>query len=275
VPAPDHRAAYGPDSLQHGFLRLPPGPGPFPVAVVIHGGCWLSAVGGFRPTPRYMAAAAEGLRQAGVATWNVEYRALGHPGGGWPGSFLDIGSAVDHLRVLAGRFPLDTTRVVTIGHSAGGHFALWAAARHRLPAGSVLRTPAPLMVAGAVSVGGPGDMLDFATYDRAICGRRVTAGIFGVLPDTSVAALHPRAREASPAELLPLGVAHRLVVGVEDRVVPRASAEAYVSRARAAGDDARYDPVPDAGHFDPLSPATAGWQAVLRAVLELAAAARR
>lgn len=269
VPPPDHRLAYGPDSLQFGLLRLPRGPGPFPVAVVIHGGCWLARIGVYHPTPRYMAPLAEALRQEGLATWNIEYRSLGHPGGGWPGSFLDIGQAVDFLRDLARRFPLDTARVIAVGHSAGGHFALWAAGRHRLTTGSPIAAPVPLRLAGAVSVGGPGDMLDFARYDRAICGEPVTARLFGVLPDTTLPALRSRATEASPAELLPLGVPHRLVVGVEDRVVPAASAEAYVARALAAGDDARYVPVPDAGHFDPLRPHGSGWEAVRRSILEL------
>lgn len=275
VPAPDHREAYGSDSLQFGLLRLPPGPGPFPVTVVIHGGCWLARIGPYHPTPRYMAPAAEALRQAGVATWNIEYRSIGHPDGGWPGTFLDVGAGVDHLRSLARRFPLDTTRVVAMGHSAGGHLALWAAGRHRLPPGGALTTPAPLALAGAVAVGGPADMLSFVPLDRRICGEPIIARLFGVLPDTSIAGLRARAREASPAELLPLGVPHRLVVGVRDGVVPAPAAEAYVARATAAGDDARYLPVPDAAHFEPMHPGSTGWPLVRQAVLDLLAPRRR
>lgn len=268
VRAADARIAYGDDSLQIGELRLPEGTGPFPVAVVIHGGCWLARIGSYQPTLRYVAPLAEALREAGVATWNIEYRAVGHPGGGWPGSFLDIARAVDHVRALSRRFPLDTSRVISVGHSAGGHFALWAAGRHRLEPGGPLTTPAPVRLAGAVAVGGPGDMLDFAGYDASICGERITARLFGA-SDTLPAALAEPARHASPAELLPLGVPHVLVVGEDDRVVPPASARAYVARARRAGDRASYVPVPGAGHFEPLAPAHEAWRPVLEEVLRL------
>jgi len=134
--APQLREAYGADSLQFGELRLPRmGLGPFPVAVVIHGGCWTKGFATLRNT----AAVASALADEGIATWNVEYRQMGDPGAGWPNSFLDVGAAVDHLRALAKAWPLDLTRVVVLGHSAGAHLALWAAARPRLPRSSIVR----------------------------------------------------------------------------------------------------------------------------------------
>ena len=127
----DARISYGPDPLQFGELRLPRGTGPFPLAVVIHGGCWVSEVATLQNT----AALADALRDAGIATWNIEYRRVDNPGGGWPGTFTDVADAVDLVRVIAREHPIDLSRVVTIGHSAGAHLALWAAARGRLAEG--------------------------------------------------------------------------------------------------------------------------------------------
>lgn len=129
---PDARIFYGRDPLQFGDLRLPKGSGPHPVAIVIHGGCWLSAMADLRNT----AALADALRDNGVATWNIEYRREDSPGGGWPGTFQDVAHAADFLRQIALKYSLDLGRVVALGHSSGGHLALWLAARHRLPGDS-------------------------------------------------------------------------------------------------------------------------------------------
>src|SRR5262245_38970909 len=119
------RIAYGPHPLQVGDLRIPSGPGPHPVAVVIHGGCWVNLFG-----LDLMDAMSDTLTAAGVATWNIEYRRIDDPGGGYPHTFLDVGLAVDTVRDLAPRYNLDLGRVITVGHSAGGHLGLWAAARY-------------------------------------------------------------------------------------------------------------------------------------------------
>ena len=74
-------------------------------------------------------------KDAGIATWNIEYRRLGETGSGWPGTYLDVGRAVDHVRAIAGEHHLDLGRVAVVGHSAGGHLAMWTAARRRLTEG--------------------------------------------------------------------------------------------------------------------------------------------
>lgn len=117
--APDARIAYGSDPLQFGELRLPEGRGPFPVAIVIHGGCYQKRFADLR----IMDALSTALTAEGMATWNIEYRKIDEPGGPWPGMFRDIASGVDYVRQLASKYPLDLKRVIAVGHSAGGHLA--------------------------------------------------------------------------------------------------------------------------------------------------------
>jgi acetyl esterase/lipase len=151
---PDQRIAYGTESSQYGELRIPAGTGPHPLVILIHGGCFKASYG----TAHYLGAMADVLKSEGIATWNVEYRRLGEPGSGWPGTYLDIGRAVDHVRVLAGKYHLDLGRVVVVGHSAGGHLAMWTAARRHLPKASALFVAEPLPVRGVVDLAGPVDM---------------------------------------------------------------------------------------------------------------------
>jgi len=133
----DARIAYGPDPLQFGELWLPKSPrasASHPVVVLIHGGCWQASLPGLELMD-YMAA---DLQEQGYAVWNLEYRRIGGPGGGYPGTFQDVAAGVDHLRSIATRHRLDLRRVALSGHSAGGHLALWAGMRHRLPSSSPL-----------------------------------------------------------------------------------------------------------------------------------------
>ena len=119
------RISYGEDPLQAGDLRVPPGDGPFQVVVFIHGGFWRSGFDSSLMTPL-----AEDVTARGVATWNVDYRSVGDPGGGYPGTLDDIARAIDHLAQVDEPLALDD--VIVIGHSAGGHLALWAGSRGRL-----------------------------------------------------------------------------------------------------------------------------------------------
>jgi acetyl esterase/lipase len=256
----DSKIAYGSDPLQFGELRVPRGPGPFPVAVVIHGGCWMSRFATLQNT----AALADALRDAGVATWNLEYRRLDNPGGGWPGTFSDIADGVDHVRVVASRHPLDLQHVVTIGHSAGAHLALWAGARRRLPGDSLLRRENPLPLAAAIALGGPGDLRDFYSYGSKVCGSNVIDQLMGGAPD----ALPARYAQASPIELLPMGIRQVLIVGESDGVMPKASREAYAAAATKAGDKIEVLSVPGE-HFEVIAPGSAAWPIVRAKVLQL------
>ena len=258
---PTARIAYGADSLQFGDLRMPDGPGPFPVAIIIHGGCWLSRFASLT----IMSPLADALAKDGIATWNVEYRRNDHPGGGWPGSFLDVASGVDHIRELARTYPLDTTRVAVTGHSAGAHLALWAAARGHVPAGSPIATGSPFKPLVTVPLGGPGDMAEITGREKMICGPTPSAsGVMGGLPGE----VPEHYRAGSPLSLLPFGVKQVLIVGEDDGVMPVAVREAWVTRAREAGDEASLVIVPG-GHFELLAPGHESGRTVRRTIVEL------
>lgn len=255
--APDHRIAYGNDSSQFGELRLPAGAGPFPVAVLVHGGCWreFSAASSIAPV-------ADALRADGIATWNIEYRRLNQPGGGWPGTYLDVGRAIDHLRGLAEPYHLDLGRVVVLGHSAGGHLAIWVAARRRLPATSPLYRPDPLPISGVVDLSGAPDMAYPMPSLPTACGEDVVLAMLGGTPQT----VPERYAQVSAIDMLPLGVPQALIWGALDDQVPLSLAERYVAAARKAGDRVQFVVDSTAGHFEPASPRSRLWPAVHGAV---------
>jgi acetyl esterase/lipase len=255
------RIAYGRDSLQFGELRVPDGSGPFPIAIVIHGGCWY----GPYASVRNGAPLADAITAEGVATWNIEYRRYDHPGGGWPGTFRDVGEAIDHVRTLARTHPIDTTRIVALGHSAGAQLAAWGATRGRLATGSALHAPDPLALSGVVSLGGVMDLRAFQTRQRQTCGNPAIESVLGGLPD----AVPERYREVSPIERLPLGVPHAHIAGELDRIAPRAEIERFAANARAAGDTVTIEIVPQLGHHDVMAPRTDGGRAAIDAVRRL------
>ena len=123
----DFRIAYGPEPLQFGDLRLPAGEGPHPVAVVVHGGYWQAIY-----NLTHAGHLCVDLAAHGIATWNVEYRRIGDPDGGWPAALDDVSRALEFLSEIAPEHSLDLSRLVVMGHSAGGQLALLAARRSAL-----------------------------------------------------------------------------------------------------------------------------------------------
>ena len=143
--------------------------------VLIHGGCFKAAYA----TAHYFGAMADALKADGIATWNIEYRRLGEPGSGWPGTYLDVGRAVDHIRIIATEYRLDLDRVAVVGHSAGGHLAMWTAARRRLMKTSELYVANPLPIRGVVNLAGPVDMTANISGYEALCRDRVITSLLG------------------------------------------------------------------------------------------------
>jgi acetyl esterase/lipase len=258
---PNHTIRYGSEPRQFGQLFLPQGPGPFPVAVIIHGGCWRKFADLKNTVPM-----SDALRKAGIATWNIEYRPIDNEGGGWPGTYLDIAAAIDHLRALAREHPLDLKQVVTVGHSAGGHLALWAAARNRLAQSSPLYAANPLRIRGAVNLAGPGRLQSLtAEQQQKACGSVPISRLLG----GDIDRLPQRLRDGSPADMLPLGIPQLLITGSLDSLIPPALGEEYAALAQKSGDEAQMIVVEGAGHFEVIAPGTPAWAQVEEAVLSL------
>ncbi|HEX8641050.1 MAG TPA: alpha/beta hydrolase [Allosphingosinicella sp.] len=243
-PQPDATIAYGASALQVVDLWLPPGEGPHPTAIMVHGGCWQTEIA----DRRIMNWIAADLRRRGIAVWNIDYRGVDRDGGGYPGTFLDAAAAADALREHAARYRLDISRLVATGHSAGGHLALWLAARPRLPEGSPLRTANPIPVHAVVSLGGLPDLEEAARPPGSGCGTEVIARISG-----------GRFEETSVPRLAPLGVGQVLVNGLQDRIIPTPYAESYATMMRTAGDVVRVRMIDRTGHVELIAPESEAW----------------
>ena len=258
-PLADQRIAYGSDPVQFGDLRLPEGSGPHPVAIMIHGGCWMA----FADLEHFGVPAAE-LTRNGIATWSVEYRRVDMEGGGWPNTFLDVGAGMDHLREIAAEYDLDLERAITVGHSAGGHLALWAAGRHRIEEDSDLYVADPLPVIGVVSLGGAPELRRTREIDENVCGMDVIDTLMGGAPDE----VPERYLAGSPFQMLPLDVTQRHITGQYDMVVPRQQVNLYNYEASQV-DDSELIVAPNAGHFEVMWPGTEAWAIVEREVFAL------
>ena len=237
------RIAYGPDESQFGVLWLPAGAvDPLPVVVLVHGGFWRAQYG-----LELMDPLAGDLVGRGFAVWNIEYRRVGQDGGGWPGTLADVGAAIDELAGVATTSPIDLARVAVVGHSAGGHLALWSAGRADLTPGTPGAAPR-VVPAVVIGLGPVGDVL--AAERDGLGGGAVTA-LLGGPADT-----YPdRAAAATPR--IPRSTRAVVVRGGADDIVP--------ARYTVPPDSSGIDVVdiPDEDHFDLIDPASASWAAVL------------
>jgi acetyl esterase/lipase len=187
----------------------------------------------------------EDLARRGLAAWNLEYRRVGN-GGGWPETFLDVAAGVDALAEIDA--PIDLSRVGAVGHSAGGHLALWTAARARLPAGVPGADPRVVPQA-VVSQAGVADLrlaADTAPSDEP------TRALLG--PPSDVYSL------ASPRELVPLGVGQLVLHGERDETVSLEISRSYSAAASAAGDSCELRVLPDTGHFEHIDASSEAWR---------------
>jgi acetyl esterase/lipase len=220
--------------------------------MVIHGGCWRAYW-----QLDLMDELCRDLAERGIAAWNIEYRRLGQ-GGGWPMSLIDVGAATDILDLLSARHALDLSRLIAVGHSAGGHLALWVAARHRLGIGAPGSDPV-VRVRSVLVLAGISDLRE--GFRQGTCDHAVYE-LLGGSPDD----LPDRYAHASPAELLPLGVPQVLVHGSADEDVDPSITDRYAERARAAGDDVTELRLDGFNHFDVIDPKSPPWPAALDAV---------
>ena len=255
-PPADARLHYGDAPLQFGDLRVPAGKGPHPVAIFIHGGCWLAQ---YDITHSSKLTAA--LASSGIATWSLEYRRVGDEGGGWPGTFLDIGRGADHLRSIADKYHLDLERVIVMGHSAGGHLALWLAARSRLPAETPFAVASPLHLRGVLALA-PAPDLEIL-HEKKVCGQ-VIDKLMGGSPEQ----FPDRYRWGDPMQLAPDGVPVVLVIGKHDEAWAPSGLH-YLRVAQERGDDIRKIDATESGHFEMIDPDSSTWPLVLNAARNL------
>ncbi len=252
------RLAYDTGTYQFGELYLPAQPGPRAVAMLIHGGYWRARFG-----LDLMHELAQDLARRGIAAWNIEYRRVGNPGGGWPGTFLDVARAADYLREIATHYELDLSKLVPIGHSAGGHLAFWLAARsHVSPSSPIAPHDQPVSLTGAISLAG---VLDLHLAYQLHLSNDAVVELLGARPDEAP----ERYAAASPAALLPLGIPQVLIHGTADTNVPSQVSQQYTAAARAAGDPLRaFEPV-GVDHFDVITPSADVWELTKRELLRL------
>jgi acetyl esterase/lipase len=258
-PAPTARIAYGAAPSQYAELFLPPGQGPFPVAVLVHGGCWTKEFGGITQL-RSMAGA---LASRGIASWNVEYRRVDEAGGGYPGTYQDMNAAMAVLGQTAQRYPLDLDRLVAVGHSAGGQLVQWLGARSRIAPSSPLYSSTSgragtVPVRQVISLGGLADLRREKDVIKSSCER-------DIVDLTGVAS---RARpdvfsDTNAADLIPNGSRTVLITGELDTISPPRVAHDFAARARAAGDQAEVVILPGASHYDEVAPTSPSWPLVL------------
>ena len=239
------RIPYGTDPHQFGELTLPSTTGLHPVVIVIHGGFWRA-----KYDLEYMRPVCESLAAAGLAAWNLEYRRIGNPGGGWPGTLNDVAAGSGYLASIAPGFHLDLNRVIAIGHSAGGHLAFWLASRKTI-------------LTAAISLTG---VLDLRRAWELKLSNTVVDDFLGGSPDE----VPDRYDFASPIEQLPLDIPQKLFHGTNDDDVPFEISQRYVQAAQFRGDDAELIALQGAGHYDVVDPGTKEFALVRHAVVRLA-----
>lgn len=259
-----YRVAYGRAYQQFGELYLPQQARTqqsSPLVILIHGGYWRA-----RYDLTLMNELAEDLAARGYAAWNIEYRRVGDPGGGWPGTLLDVAAAADHVLAIAPEYHLDASRVVVIGHSAGGHLAFWLAARPRIPADSPLagsvNAQVPLQPAGVISQAG---VLDLEMAWKLHLSNDAVVELLGkTLPEAP-----ERYVAASPAALLPLGVPQVLLHGTNDDAVPIEISRSYAAKARAVQDPVEYIEMEGVDHMALIDPRSDAWGLTIEALERL------
>ena len=248
---------YGSDPSQLGELFLPSGAGPHPVAIVVHGGYWRAQYDRSLMTDLCIDLGAHGL-----AAWNLEYRRVGS-GGGWPETFLDVAAGIDLLAALDA--PLELSRIVAVGHSAGGHLALWAASRPTLPADAPGGNPsvhirAAVSQAGVIDLVLAAGLVPSSTPTRALLGDPVEHLERYVL--------------ASPRERLPLGIPQLVLHGDRDDTVSMRIATSYATAARDAGDACELRVLSHTGHFEHIDVRSHAWHAARDWLVDQVSAAR-
>lgn len=246
---PDRKIAYGADPLQIVEIWLPKGEGPYPVVLMLHGGCWKTDIADLS----IMNSIAHDLRERGIAVWNVEYRGVDRAGGGYPGTYEDVAAALTVLRTTGARYRLKTDRLVALGHSAGGHLALWLANRPAIVDGP-LSDQGGARVDTAISLGGLPDLQFSSNTTGHGCGTEGARAMAGSPPDYT---------RTSPIAMVP-GPARQVQINASaDRIAPPSYAAAYREALAAKGGAVEMVTIEDEGHVELIAPGTRAWAAAV------------
>jgi len=269
------KISYGQDPMQYGELSLPEGDGPFPVVTFLHAGCWRSSeamINSYR-------AMAKAMLEHGVAAWNMQYRGATSPGGGWPGTWLDIANGFDALEEIAQSYPIDLQKAIVVGHSSGGHYGAWLAMRSQLPPNSEIYVkpkvnPMALVMADAYinpllidSIGDTGEIYCGEPLLEKLVGGPVEDNINNFL-------------QISPLEWLPWGIPQDFIVSTYryPLSLPRVLAQGktsmrkvpdYPALAVLAGDEINVRLISNEGHGNFVREGERGYYATISAVLRL------
>jgi acetyl esterase/lipase len=277
-PRPNLKVAYGTHADQYAELWLPTTDKKVPVVILIHGGCWRADL----PGPELVAFLADDLRNNGVAVLSITYRRIGSINTStkpsaqsetasfspYPGTFNDVAAATEKLRELAEPHRLDLTRIVATGHSAGGHLAMWLAARHRLPADSILYHAKPLPIQTAIGIAAMPDL----AYAKAASAHACGADTVDLLVNSKER--KDAYRDTSITPLLPLGVKQILISGVYDAIVAPAQALRHRERAKDKQETVTLLTLDNAGHFELIAPWTPPGRQVVETIIQQAMTAR-
>ena len=237
---------------------MPRGHGPFPLLFVIHGGFWRN-----RYDLSHISHLCSSLTGTGIVTCNLEYRRIGDAGGGWPGTFQDLVQGTDRIvEMLSSEESVDAARTAVLGHSAGGHLALWLSSRGKVSKTSELSDTSPPKITRVISLAG---VCDLRQAWRENLGNDAVTKLIGGSPHE-----HPeRYQAANPIELLPSHSSQALVHGNADDVVPVSQSEKFAARARAMGEHPELIRLENTGHFELIDPESDAWSTVERSVMSM------
>lgn len=245
-PKPDDTLVYGKHRLQLVDVWKPEGQEPVPAILMIHGGCWQTEIAE-RDIMNWIA---DDLRRHGVGVWNIEYRGVDE-GGGYPNTYLDVAQAADLFRDRAADYGFQTKKMIVIGHSAGGHLALWLANRPKIPASEVIRGSTPIHIDVAISQGGLPDLQAASGRDGHPCGTDAPFAMMG--------AERRLTKVTSPPEMLPGDARQILFHNSLDRIAPPKFAQAYIDAVRPNNVDVKLIETPAEGHVELVAPDSKSW----------------
>ncbi|WLR42194.1 alpha/beta hydrolase [Bacillus carboniphilus] len=248
---------YGAHESQYGVLRIPENSQSSQLIVLIHGGFWKAQYNLEENT-----AMAEDLTKRGFTTWNIEYRRVGEDRKGWTDLFNDVIDAVNHLSKIEESYPIDISNVTVIGHSAGGHLALWLGSRNEKSTNDGTFHELRVCINKVISLAGVTDLVKMWEFHEQKKMESRVAPLLGGSPKE----VPERYAWASPIERLPMGVEQVLIHGEQDRHVPVELSDNYYQRAMEKGDKVSLVVLSEIEHFKVIDPTSSAWNSVIESI---------